>query len=567
VAVARATDILPARPYAAAAGTLDLVLVRIGEAIFAYEGVCPHQGALLGEGELEGHTLICRNHRWRFDATTGQREGGAQCLRSYPIKVEQDRVLVAVDNRASAAAGNGTARRKFSDLSGPRPLPIVGNLLDLRSGGRHDIFEHWCARYGPVFRVQLGKHPAIVIADPELVAHVLRARPEGFRRFSSLAALLNESGVADGVFTAEGASWRSQRILAMDALSHRRLKSFYPTLKRVAERLVRRWRTSAAAGDVVDIQKDLMRFTVDVTTTLAFGRDMNTIEGGDDVIQRHLEVLFPMVERRLSIPFAYWRYLRLPADRRFDRALVAVHAWLGGVMAETRRALLQMPGREPENFLEAMLLARDARGQPFSDDTILGNAMTMLLAGEDTTANTLAWAVHELCDNDQAIASLRAETDRLLAPQTIPETAASAHDLVYAGAIANETLRLRPVAPLLYLESNQKTTLGDLEIETGQGVILLMRPASVDPNRYDRPSEFRPERWHGDKADPSFMPFGSGPRICPGRSLALLEMKVVLGALYHNFSVSRVGKRDDVIEVSKFTMQPEGLRVRLSPRT
>ena len=144
-----------------------------------------------------------------------------------------------------------------------------------------------------------------------------------------------------------------------------------------------------------------MRFTVDVTTSLVFSTDMNTLEGGDNVLQRHLSHVFPALARRLLAPFPYWRYVRLPADRALDRALVEIRSLQDRLVAETRSRLSERPDQgDARDFLEAMLLARDEEGQPFPDETIHGNMLTMLLAGEDTTAQSLSWVAHYFCATD-----------------------------------------------------------------------------------------------------------------------------------------------------------------------
>src|SRR5262249_20829837 len=187
-------------------------------------------------------------------------------------------------------------------------------------------------------------------------------------------------------------------------------------LQTVTRRLRARWEKKADAGATIDLADELKRFTVDVTTTLTFGHDVNTLEQGDDVIQRRLELVFPAFARRLFAILPTWRWIRMPSDRRLDRALAELRQWLAGRLDETRARLANDPARaaRPEHFLESMIAARDAGGRPFSNEVIFGNLMTMLLAGEDTTAYTLVWAVHHVCDAPAVAKSLRAEADALI---------------------------------------------------------------------------------------------------------------------------------------------------------
>jgi cytochrome P450/nitrite reductase/ring-hydroxylating ferredoxin subunit len=573
MALARLDELQGDGPFALSAAGLDLVVVRAGGGLKAYQGRCPHQGALLGEGEMDGGMLVCRNHRWRFETLTGQRVGGSQCLTTCPTEIREGMVWVDLDRLRSGVAGELTPEpRTLDDLPGPKGLPLVGNLLQLEPSRLHEILEGWAAQYGPMFVYRMGPQRILVVSEPEVAARVLRERPETFRRTANLAPIFDEMGVS-GVFSAEGSAWRPQRRLAMEALSHRHLKGFYPTLQMVAGRLRDRWLASARAGRVLDVADEMKRFTVDVTTLLVFGYDADTIGKTDDVIQRKLEHVFPAFNRRLFALLPTWRWLRMPADRRLDAALGELQAWLGGLIQQARANLAADPERagHPTNFIESMLSARDADGQPFSEDAIFGNAMTMLLAGEDTTAYTLAWAVHHLSDAPEAVARLRAEAAALVVPDSIAPDIAAADGLTYAGGVANESMRLRPVAPVILLQANHPTVVGEVAIDSGTWVAILTRPPAVHERYFADPSDFRPERWldggqRGAHDPAAHIPFGSGPRICPGRSLALVEMKTVLAMLYGNFEVERVGDPAEVGERLAFTMSPTGLKVRLRER-
>ncbi|MCB9570460.1 MAG: cytochrome P450 [Kofleriaceae bacterium] len=558
-------------PFAAAADGGDVVIVRAGGALRVFEGLCPHQGALLGEGELDGGALVCRNHRWRFDAATGQRDGGPQCLRACPVE-ERDGAVWA-DLSALARVEAAPPRRRLADLPGPRGLPLLGNALQIDLDRLHLQLEAWAREYGPLYRLKLGSRDMVVTTDTALIEQTLRERPEAFRRDGRVEPIFAELGVA-GVFSAEGKAWRPQRKLAMGALSQKHLRTFYPTLHRVAGNLRARWERAADAGAEIDLLDDLMRFTVDVTTLLVFGHDVDTLGGGRDVIQRHLERFFPTFARRLNSVVPWWRVLRMPSDRRTDRAVAALRAWLGELVVAARAALAAEPARaaRPANFLEAMLAARDDDGAPFDDDVIFGNLVTMLLAGEDTTANTLAWAVHHLIDLPDEVAAVRAEIAAVAGDAAVPADLDTANRLHRITGVAQEAMRLHPVAPSMFVEANHDVVLGDLELPAGTNVAGLIRPAAVDDANFADAAAFRPARWldaergPGAHAPSVHMPFGSGPRICPGRTLALVEMRVVLATVYQAFDVTRVGAADAVHEKFSFTVSPVGIRVRMHRR-
>ena len=209
-------------PHALSADGFDVVVVRTPAGFRAFEGRCPHQGALLGEGELDGDKLVCRNHRWRFSADSGQREGGPQCLASCPV-VERERAIFVDVSRLSRGPGRIVAKRTLDDLPGPKGLPFLGNIHQLDLTKLHLILERWAAQYGPVYLFKMGAARVVTLSDPKWCDQVLRARPETFIRHSGIAPVFSEMG-ADGVFSAEGDAWRPQRRLATLALAQRHLR-------------------------------------------------------------------------------------------------------------------------------------------------------------------------------------------------------------------------------------------------------------------------------------------------------------------------------------------------------
>jgi cytochrome P450 len=437
----------------------------------------------------------------------------------------------------------------------------------------HLMLEQWCETFGPVFTFKIGARPVVVIADPALANAMLRDRPEGYRRLATIEPVLRELGV-NGVFSAEGDNWRRQRHLVMQALDTRHLRQFFPTLRKVTERLQQRWHGAAERQQPVDVQKDLMRYTVDVTTNLAFGYDMNTLEKEGDVIQRHLEKIFPIISRRIFAPVPYWRYVKLPSDRALDGALVEIRKTINAFIAHSRQQLAQDPrlAQHPTNLLEAMLAARDEGAAHFHDDEIFGNVFTMLLAGEDTTANTLAWAMHFMTERPDVQAAMQTEVDTVLGNATMLYDFAQVRQLAYVEAVAYETMRLKPVAPILGLETNADVEVDGLQIPRATSIILLTRPGVLQEHNFPQAEAFQPARWLAElpsrptDVHKAFMPFGSGPRLCPGRSLALLEMQTALAMTCRNFDLAKASPAQPVDELFAFTMMPMHLLVRFSLR-
>jgi cytochrome P450 len=465
--------------------------------------------------------------------------------------------------------------RSIADLPGPPPLPLIGNLHQVDTARIHRSLEAWSERYGAFFRFRLGRRQIVCVADPAAIGAMLRDRPNGFRRTKLLEAVFRELGIA-GVFAANGDAWRAQRKMVMAAFGTSHLKRYFPFLARVTERFHRRWSDHASRGTEFDLQADLMRFTVDVVAGLAFGVDINSIESAEVTLQTHLNHIFPMLNRRLTAPMPYWRWIKFPADRALERHLDVVRRSVAEFITAARGRIESRPAlREaPENLIEAMLAASESGGC-LTEADVASNVVTMLLAGEDTTANTLAWLFYLVSLHPPVMQNLALEAAAVLGAGHFPERFEQASALAVTAATAHETMRLKPVAPILLVQAVEARTIGDIAIPADTVVAALLRRGSMDQRHFANPQAFEPQRWlaaPGSAASTAAarisMPFGAGPRICPGRNLALIEICMVTSMLFRNFEIRslRTEHGGPPEERLAFTMSPSRLWVRLVHR-
>jgi cytochrome P450 len=476
---------------------------------------------------------------------------------------------------AAPPAAIGTPEpRRIADLPGPRGLPLLGNAAQIWPRRAHIDFENWARRYGAFYRARLGPLTLLVVSDPAAIQAMLRDRPEGFRRPSHVERIAREMGTDIGLFLAENAEWRRMRTMVTAGFSARQLRAYFPSLRRVALRLRDRWARAAAAGAAIDLNADAKRYTVDVVAGLSFGADVNTLETNDDLIHPHLEFAMAMLYRRVILPFPYWRLFRLPADRRLARSLAVITEATNGFIQTARARLAADPARraDPANVLEAMILAADQPGSGLDDTAVAGNVIDLLLAGEITTSNTLAWLIYFLYRNPdnlrRATAEIRAAVPALgtLAIEQIDR-------LDFVEACANEAMRLKAVAPMLLGEALRDTVLGDVAVPAGTIVMGLPRVASLDEAHFVDAARFNPDRWcfgaaPGRAAKGVSAPFGGGPRICAGRYLALLEIKLAITVLLHSFEIESLDAGPGGIPSEEMTsvVGPSALTLRLRAR-
>ncbi|MBJ7467331.1 MAG: cytochrome P450 [Rhodoferax sp.] len=472
---------------------------------------------------------------------------------------------------AAHAVATPKAIRPIADLPGPPGLPFLGNALQFRSPSLHLELEAWAAQYGPYYQLRAAGRRILVLSDHQVVASVLRDRPAAFSRTARLREIGQEMGLQPGVFSAEGEDWMRQRRMVMAGFDPGHVRAYYPALVKVAQRLVKRWTHAARRQETIVLQSDLMRYTVDTIAGLAFGAEVDTLGSDGDVIQQHLDKVFPALFRRITAPIPLWRIFPSRADRALARSMVEVNKAVDSFIAQARLRMQAEPQRHahPHNLLEAMLAAADRPDSGLTDAQVAGNVMTMLLAGEDTTANTIAWMIYLLWTHPQALdracAEVRTKVQDCQRP-TMEEVA----ELEFIEACIHETMRLKPVGPQLPLQANADVLVGDVQVPKGTIVINLLRVDSVREDLVPQAAQFAPERWleANNPAKRLSTPFGAGPRICPGRYLAMLEMKIAMTVLLGQFDIEFVGTADGQApqERLSFAMMPVGLQMRLRTR-
>ncbi len=444
-------------------------------------------------------------------------------------------------------------------LPGPAGHPVLGNLRDLPVDSFVSTISRWAKRYGPVYRCRLLHRPLVVISDPAQIQDLLRRRPREVRRISDFERILGKFDVG-GVFAAEGDDWRRQRRLVMSAFGASKASDMHGAIAKVSERLLSVW--AKDAGRSRNVLPDLMRFTADVMTLVAFGYDLDSIEQPAE-LHEHVMTVFMGIARRVLAPLPYWKFIPSRRERAVGHAIRSLQATVGTILAGGDQA---MEGTLLQRLREARLEDGTRRGM--SDQELFSNVMAILFAGEDTTANTLAWVFYFMATVPGVQDRMREEADAVLGDSDHVRDHKQAQALHYTAAVFQESLRLHPVVPMLLLEGNEDLTVGEHCIPAGVAICAILKTAGMAPEHFADPTRFDPERWLEPKSnDHGFRPFGAGPRMCPGRALAMLEAQTLIGTFLRRFVVEPAPGATEPREVMDFTAGPDRVDVRLRVRT
>ncbi len=456
-------------------------------------------------------------------------------------------------------------------LPSPKGNFITGHLSQFKADNKHQVLEGWVKEVGDVLQIRLLTKRFIVSANTNINKEILKQRPDTFRRFNKIDEIFQEMGLL-GVFNAEGDTWKNHRIITSEALNRNNVERFFPIIKTVANRLVSKWENHPDRKESFNVQKEMMRYTVDTTTAIAFGYQMNTLEKGEDVIQNHMAKIFPMINSRITAPLPLWRLVKSKKDKEFDFAMDEVKKTVDDLIKQGKANIANNPEikSSPNNFLEALLVEQLKDGK-LSDKEVFGNVFTMLLAGEDTTSNTISWTLFFLAQYPEMVTKIREEAKALYGEEQTPRAFSDLNQLKYTEAVVQESLRIRPVTPNLYM-----TALKDVEIEnhlfkTGETIMMQNKVAQTHEDNFIRPNEFFPERWlsngcpmHGGAHKPEMIrSFGGGSRFCPGKGLAMSQLVLTISTICKNFDFELTVSPDEVKEVFAFTMFPDNLMMKV----
>ncbi len=469
-----------------------------------------------------------------------------------------------------AALISGQQYKTFTDIPCAPGHWLTGNLADIKNQPLHLFVYSLAKRFEGLARFRVLHKPMLVVANPNTVQALLKSRPEQFRRASKIETVFREMGI-HGVFSAEREGWGRQRQLMNPAFRPSQIKEFFTLIQRHTDTLVQRVGAQLHGNP---IQQQLMSYTVDITSTLAFGIDLNSLDEGDQTFQNHLNRIFPMLSYRLHAPFPYWQWFMLKRDKDLVESLHYVRNTVAGLIASAKQQITEKSAADPkfqaENLLQAMLLGTSERDQQFSEDELFANVITLLLAGEDTTANTLAWTIHYLASRPDLQDRAFAEIEQNYPPGGALNYA-DLDRFPFTFACAQEAMRLAPVAPHLLLEAYEDQLIEGYRVPKGVMIFAVLGAAGFSDLAFPNADQFMPERWLrlGDDDKKRFagelMHFGYGARLCPGRQLSFVEMKTALIELLRHYSFkSTPGHR--VTETLAFTVTPANLHVDITPR-
>jgi cytochrome P450 family 110 len=402
--------------------------------------------------------------------------------------------------------------------------------------------QRYADRYGDPFTLTLFSGPIVLTGTPEGIQEILTAPPQTFtnnnRRF--LAPLVGERSI----LMLDGAPHRRERGLLMPPFHGARLQAYGSLIQDIALRRAAAWRP----GSPFRMHAFMQALSLEVIIKAVFG--VRDEERGQQFAR-----IIPAYFQAFTSWLVYWPPLRRPFGGLGPWSRFTTVAARFDQLLQEEVAARRADGQKRDDILSLLLAARYDDGSAMSDEAVRDELKTLLLAGHETTAIALAWAVYWLHRQPDVYHRLRTE---LRASGRTPEPDALGH-LPYLGAVCDEALRLYPVVGFIHRRLRQPLSLRGYVVPADLAVGAALPLVHSDPRLYPEPRRFRPERFLERAYTPfEYVPFGGAPRRCVGAAFAVYEMKIVLGSLLarHRF---RLAEDTPVTPVPRtFTLGPKG---------
>ncbi|HEX3769484.1 MAG TPA: cytochrome P450 [Polyangiaceae bacterium] len=422
--------------------------------------------------------------------------------------------------------------------------PRLGNMFALMRD-RLWLLEQASAAPGGLCELPLLAGSVFVASSPERIHEVLVAEADSFVKGTTFRFLRPMLG--DGLLLSERAFHRRQRKLMAPAFAHRRIAAYADTMAALTEKLQSGW----AEGARIDLAEQMMRVTLDIVTKTLLDAD---VSDDANAVGAAVSLLIRDINARSSTPIAFLR----SAEPR-DPKVRAAQATLDGIMMRIIHERRQ--SRDDRGDLLSMLLEaqEEGTGEGMSDRQVRDEAMTIFLAGHETTANALSWAFYLLARHPQAYERLRSEAVSVLGGRAA--TAADLPRLGYALQVFKEALRLYPPAYVTSRLTTADVSIGGQTIRAGRDVLTNIYGMQRRPEYFPEPDRFMPERFEpaAEKKIPkgAYLPFGGGARVCIGNSFALMEGQLVLATLAQRVELA-LETAAPIVAEPLVTLRPKG---------
>lgn len=436
---------------------------------------------------------------------------------------------------------------------------LFGSAYVLRENA-HAVVPDLIKQYGEIISLTLPFNRLVIAAKPEYAKYVLVDNNKNYRK--SLAYDMLRLLLGNGLLTSEGEFWKKQRRLIQPSFHKQKLAELTAMMVRRATAEADKYEKMAATGEYFDIANDMTGLTLDIISEAIFS---NGIGDKADLIARQITLLNQYATDKLNQPIRLPALFPTPANVKERKAVKILDDVIYSIINQRRKE-----GVSKNDLLSMLLDARDAdTGEAMDNAQLRDEVMTIFIAGNETTANAMAWTLYLLSQNREAEEKMIAEIDSKL-DSGIELTFENVMQFQYVRMVIDESMRLFPPAWVVGRRNNTDDEIGGYRIIKGTNVLIPIMYFHRSEKYWDEPLKFKPERFAPEKKVNIdryvYFPFGGGPRLCIGNNFAIMEMQIILIQLYRRYKF-RLQPGFEVVPEPLITLRPKyGMRMRVEKK-
>ena len=402
-----------------------------------------------------------------------------------------------------------------------RGLPVVGNLFDFRED-RAELALRVAREFGDVAQLRLGLMPVVMVSSAELAHEVLVEKQDAFTKAPGLS-FFGRPLLGRGLLTSETDLHKKQRKMMAPMFMPKRIASYAGVMSERAEKFAGKWKD----GEQIDLSQEMMGLTLEIVGKTLFDAEVGAEAGEiNDALTAAMEHIITAINSFVPIPPSW----PTPSNFRNRKAIARLDQTIYRMIDERRRTK-----EDKGDLLSMLLLAREEEDptKGMDDQQVRDEAMTLFLAGHETTANALSWGFYLLAQHPHVYHRLLREVDAALSGRA--PTLADLPQLPYAMAVFKESMRLYPPAYIVGRMVDRAVEIGGHRVRKNTIVTVNVIGMHRRAKYFADPEAFEPERFLGEREKTieryAYLPFGAGPRVCIGNHFALMEGQLLIAAL------------------------------------
>lgn len=440
---------------------------------------------------------------------------------------------------------------------GPRGHFLLGNVLQMQRDSL-SFFIQLARDYGDIVQTRMLSQPCYMLFHPDYVKHVLQENNTNYDRNHTVFHVMKQF-TGNGLATIDGPSWLHQRRLIQPAFHRQRIASLGAIMTSATEAMLQHWETLSRQDTAMDIPEEMFNLTLRIVGQALFSTDLSDEE---NTTSRAFRSLLTLLARYLFLPFPPLS-VPTPYNLRLRAAFQRINKIIYGIIHERRRQ-----ETDKEDLLSMLLAVRDEEtGEGMSDVQLRDEVMTMLLAGHETTANTLNWTWYLLALHPEVEQRLHAEIDGTLNGR-VP-TVANLPRLPYTRMVIEESMRFYPAVVGIPRHAIAEDEIGGYRIRANSQIWLSPYVTHHYPDFWDHPEVFDPERFTPERSAGrpryAYFPFGGGPHQCIGNTFSMMEAHLILATVAQRYRL-RLAPGSQVTHKVVLAIQPTGLHMLVEKR-